>query len=195
MHLPSGLRQLPNNKSRGRNGGSTEWSKFVILVRLIVSRNMSVRYAGALAQLMLVAAAALAIPQPAEGAERYVRYSQPGMFTYEELLALGEDKDFEPSLAKKLEAITTTPFVSNEAYYRGAKPHLPEIEGLGRSLRVLFWNIERGVTLDDVILLFTDKDGFLEKVQEEPPGRRNGGRGGTGREGEHDTAGGSAASR
>ena len=114
---------------------------------------------------MLVAAAPLAIPQSAEGADRYVRYSQPEMFTYEELLALGEDKDFEPSLSKKLEAITTTPFVSNEAYYRGAKPHLPEIEGLGRSLRVLFWNIERGVTLDDVILLLTDKDDFLKKVQ------------------------------
>ena len=108
-------------------------------MKLIVSRNTSVRYAGALAQ--------------------------PEMFTYDELLALGDDKEFEPSLAKKLEAITTTPFVSNEAYYRGAKPHLPEIEGLGKSLRVLFWNIERGVTLDNVILLFTDKDAFLEKVQ------------------------------
>ena len=54
-------------------------------MKLIVSRNTSVRYAGALAQ--------------------------PEMFTYDELLALGDDKEFEPSLAKKLEAITTTPFV------------------------------------------------------------------------------------
>ena len=96
----------------------------------------------------------------------YVRYSAPEFFSYEELLALGEDQEFEPELARKLEVITTTPFVSNEAHYRGAKPLVPEIEHLGRSLRFVFWNIERGVMLDDIILLFTDKEAFLKKVSE-----------------------------
>ena len=99
-------------------------------------------------------------------AQEYVRFSAPEFFTYEELLALSQDAPFEPDLAQKLETITTTPFVSNEAYYRGAKPSVLEVDGLGRSLRVVFWNIERGVMLDDIILLFSDQDAFLRKVAE-----------------------------
>ena len=46
--------------------------------------------------------------------------------TYEELVALSEDTEFEPELSEKLRAITTTPFISNEAYYRGARPRVLE---------------------------------------------------------------------
>ncbi len=99
-------------------------------------------------------------------AEEYARYSAPEMFTYKELVALSEDKEFEPALAEKLKHITTIPFLSNEAYYRGARPRQLEIEGLGPSLRVVFWNIERGIRLDEIKLLFTNKEGFVEKAVE-----------------------------
>ena len=69
-------------------------------------------------------------------AGEYTRYSAPEMFTYEELLELSKDQEFSPELAEKLQIIRTTPFLSNEAYYRGAKPHLPNVEGLGPSLRL-----------------------------------------------------------
>lgn len=74
--------------------------------------------------------------------QQYTRYSSPEMFSYEDLVALSQDQQFEPDLAEKLKRITTTPFLSNEAYYRGARPHRPDIEGLGPSLRFVFWNIE-----------------------------------------------------
>jgi hypothetical protein len=106
---------------------------------------------------------ALLLVLPA-AAQEYTRFSEPEFFSYEELVTLSQDAPFKPDLAKKLETITTTPFISNEAHYRGAKPRKLEVQGLGHSLRVVFWNIERGVMLDDIILLFTDKDAFLEKV-------------------------------
>src|ERR1035437_10509084 len=72
-----------------------------------------------------------------------------------------------PELAEKLQTITTTPFINNEAYYRGAKPRPLEVKGIGPSLRVAEWNIERGITLDDIQLFLTDKDAFMAKVSVE----------------------------
>ena len=113
--------------------------------------------------LAIVLAPFLALDERAR-AEDYVRYSAPDMFTYEELVALSEDTELDPALAAKLERITTTPFLSNEAYYLGAKPHVPDVAGLGRSMNVVFWNIERGIHLDEIKLLFTDRDAFLLKA-------------------------------
>ena len=96
--------------------------------------------------------------------QEYSRYSAPEMFNYDELVALSEDQELSPVLAEKLDRITTTPFVSNEAHYRGARPHRPEVDRLGPSLRVVFWNIERGLHLDEIILLLTDASGFVEKA-------------------------------
>ncbi len=93
--------------------------------------------------------------------DAYTRYQEPAMFSYDELVALQEDQ-LDDGLDAKLTAIRTTPFLSNEAHYRGAKPHRPDIEELGPSLRVVMWNIERGFALDHLKLLFTDTNAFLK---------------------------------
>jgi endonuclease/exonuclease/phosphatase family metal-dependent hydrolase len=100
----------------------------------------------------------------AADAETYIRYQEPALFSYQELVALVETDEIDERLSQKLTALRTTPFVSNEAHYRGAKPYRPNIEGLGPSMRVVMWNIERGFTLDTIKLLFTDRNAFL-KVQ------------------------------
>jgi endonuclease/exonuclease/phosphatase family metal-dependent hydrolase len=94
----------------------------------------------------------------------YVRHSSPEVFSFDELVLLGADK-VDSSLAEKIEHITTTPFLSNEAYYRGAKPQLPAIRELGPGLRMVFWNIERGSHLGDILTLFGKKDEFLKQAQ------------------------------
>ena len=72
-----------------------------------------------------------------------------------------------PQLAEKLRLITTTPFVNNEAYLGGERPK-PLVDAKpGPSLRVAFWNIERGLELDDIELFLTDKNAFMAKVEEE----------------------------
>ncbi len=96
-------------------------------------------------------------------APSYTRYSQPKLLTYPELVILSEKDTVEPPLAEKLNALLTTPFVSNEAFYRGAKPMRPDLKDLGPSLRLVDWNIERGLELDGIKLALTDKQGFLSK--------------------------------
>jgi endonuclease/exonuclease/phosphatase family metal-dependent hydrolase len=100
-------------------------------------------------------------------AQDYTRDARPPLFSYDELLQLGSAQELSPDLAEKLRVITTTPFINNEAYYRGAKPRALEVEGLGPTLRVAFWNIERGLGLDDIQLFLTDKERFVAKVAEE----------------------------
>jgi endonuclease/exonuclease/phosphatase family metal-dependent hydrolase len=100
-------------------------------------------------------------------AQDYVRHSEPKLFSYDELVQLSLDQEMAPELAEKLRVITTTPFIDNGAYYRGAKPRPLEIKDLGPSLRVACWNIERGLELDDIQLFLTDKDRFMAKVDEE----------------------------
>jgi endonuclease/exonuclease/phosphatase family metal-dependent hydrolase len=97
----------------------------------------------------------------------YVRDSEPELFTYDELVQLGSKQDLTPELATKLRAVITTPFINNEAYLHGARPRPLNVDGLGPALRVAFWNIERGLGLDDIKLFLTDKDRFMAKVSEE----------------------------
>jgi endonuclease/exonuclease/phosphatase family metal-dependent hydrolase len=100
-------------------------------------------------------------------AQDYVRNSQPTLFSYDELVQLSLNQEMSPELAEKLRVVTTTPFVSNEAYFREAKPRPLEVKGLGPTLRVAFWNIERGLGLDYIQLFLKDKDAFMAKVAEE----------------------------
>ena len=97
----------------------------------------------------------------------YIHDSRPELFSYDELIQLGSGEELSPEITTKLHTLTTTPFINNEAYYGGAKPRPLVIPGLGPTLRVAFWNIERGLELDYIKLFLTDKDAFMAKVQEE----------------------------
>jgi endonuclease/exonuclease/phosphatase family metal-dependent hydrolase len=100
-------------------------------------------------------------------AQDYARDSEPKLFSYDELVQLSLDQEMSPELAEKLRLITTTPFINNEAYLNGAGPRPLEVPGLGPSLRVALWNIERGLELDYIELFLTNKDAFMAKVEEE----------------------------
>jgi endonuclease/exonuclease/phosphatase family metal-dependent hydrolase len=100
-------------------------------------------------------------------AQDYVRDSRPELFTYNELVELGAKPEMSPELTAKLHAVTTTPFVNNEAYLSGSRPRPLEVKELGPTLRVAFWNIERGLELDYIKMFLTDKDHFMQVVAEE----------------------------
>ena len=97
----------------------------------------------------------------------YIRNSQPPLFTYQELVTLGEQEKVDPALAAKLHTLLTTPFVNNVAYFSGIKPMRPDVKGMGPSLRIVEWNIERGAEFDAIKLSLTNKDGFIAKVHSE----------------------------
>ena len=94
----------------------------------------------------------------------YIHVQMPELFSYDELVELGTVDDVRQPLKAKLDSVLTTPFISNEAYYNGTRPLRPDIPGLGPSLRVVMWNIERGVRLDDIEALFRDREEFLKRV-------------------------------
>jgi hypothetical protein len=105
-----------------------------------------------------------------DAAGSYIRLQQPEMLTYDELVALGKSNKDSGGLGGKLRAMTTTPFISNEAYYHGAKPHRPNLNQLGSSLRFLAWNIERGLELDAIKLMFANTAEFLRQAEHNEKG-------------------------
>ncbi|HKS28582.1 MAG TPA: endonuclease/exonuclease/phosphatase family protein [Pyrinomonadaceae bacterium] len=86
------------------------------------------------------------------------------MLTYDELVRLYEEASPPAVLQEKLNRLLTTPFVSNAASARGVRPLLPKTTKLGTFLRVVQWNIERGVEYDAVRLAFTDAAGFAKLI-------------------------------
>ena len=102
----------------------------------------------------------------------YTRTSQPPMLSYQELVALGEET-VDPALDAKLHTLLTTPFVNNEAYFNGTKPLRPDLKGMGPSLRLVEWNIERGIELDKMKLLLTDQQAFINEVHGEAASNTN----------------------
>ena len=118
------------------------------------------------AQLVLILTLILcsrAFAQNEHGAG-YIRSSQPSLLNYQELVALEQQETPDPALAKKLNTLLTTPFIDNKAYFSGIKPLRPDLKGLGPSLRLVEWNIERGIKFDEIKALLTDKQGFLAMV-------------------------------
>lgn len=102
----------------------------------------------------------------------YARRQAPELLAYDELVQLYEQKTPPAALQDKLRCLLTTPFVSNAAAARGVKPLLPSAARLGRFVRVVEWNIERGLDYDAVKLAFTDAAGFAKLIDsaEYPPG-------------------------
>ena len=126
-------------------------------------------FTGQLLLLLMVTLGSPASAQNAQGGE-YTRSSQPPLLSYQELVTLGKEETVDPGLAAKVQTLLTTPFVNNEAYLSGTKPLRPDVKGMGPSLRLVEWNIERGVELDDITLAMTDKQAFLAKVHSEAAG-------------------------
>src|ERR1700760_1517525 len=132
----------------------------------MAARTMSPRHKATLCVRMLIAMSlAAGFGLQAHGQD-YERDSAPQLFSYDELVQLGQKK-LAPQLTEKLKAVTTTPFVNNGAYLSGARPRALEVPELGPTLRVAFWNIERGLELDNIQLFLTDKDAFMAKVEAE----------------------------
>jgi endonuclease/exonuclease/phosphatase family metal-dependent hydrolase len=123
-----------------------------------------------LSSIIVVVVSLLALASPAR-AQQYTRHSEPELLTYRELVALSEDKEPEPALARKVQLLTTTPFIDNQAFYRGAKPFNLKSVKLGPYLRVVFWNIERGLELDEIKLAFGNRQEFLRRMSEAKKGK------------------------
>jgi endonuclease/exonuclease/phosphatase family metal-dependent hydrolase len=96
----------------------------------------------------------------------FVRFSKPEFLSFDELVEAEQKDPLPPELAKKLEILVTTPIVSNEAYYEGAKPKHPSSPELGPYLRAILWNIERGIQFDPIRIALSEPDKFDQVLAE-----------------------------
>ena len=117
--------------------------------------------------LLLASFACLLTSVAVDGQQR-----APELLTYDELVQLYEEENPPDALQSKLHSLLTTPFVSNAASARGVKPLLPSTAILGTFLRVVEWNIERGLEYEAIRSAFTDTAGFakLRDSAAYPPG-------------------------
>ena len=88
--------------------------------------------------------------------------SGPQLLNIEELRALAGAGTAPPETQKKLDELLNTPFVHNK---RSAGPRREP----GSGLRVLFWNIERGLQWKLIRTALTDTDDFRRLIQANKP--------------------------
>ena len=93
-----------------------------IYLRIVEDCVGTVAVSGQLVLLLTFIFCLSAPAQSNQGAD-YTRNSQPPLFTYQELVTLGAKDPVDPALAGKLQTLLTTPFVNNEAYFAGTRPH------------------------------------------------------------------------
>jgi endonuclease/exonuclease/phosphatase family metal-dependent hydrolase len=128
-------------------------------LRVSLSRANRMRRVGMLLALCAFTLVALAkTDQP-----KLVRFSKPRTLSFSELVQVSQDEKPEASVAKKMETLLGTPFLSNEASLDGAKPVRPSSDALGPFIRATLWNIERGIELDAIKVALTKPD-QLDKV-------------------------------
>lgn len=92
--------------------------------------------------------------------------SGPQTLTYDEILQLYQEDVPPPPLADKLHRLLTTPFVNNGASASGVAPARPSLRQVGPVLRVVQWNIERGLEFDAIRLAFTDSKKFAALLED-----------------------------
>jgi endonuclease/exonuclease/phosphatase family metal-dependent hydrolase len=91
--------------------------------------------------------------------------SAPELLNFGELAILSDTNRPAAPLGNKLGRLLTTPFVNNEAALAGTQPHRPKVSGIGPVLRVVGWNIERGLNFELIRLALSDPDGFEQAAR------------------------------
>jgi endonuclease/exonuclease/phosphatase family metal-dependent hydrolase len=96
-----------------------------------------------------------------------VRYQSPKTLDFEDLVTLASVDPPPPDVQARLDALLSTPFVSNESWFAGYKPLAPNVPGVGNVLRIAEWNINREEK-NAMMLAFSDLKGFEALARENP---------------------------
>jgi len=116
------------------------------------------------AACMLVMGWSVRAPAGPRPVPKPMRQQGPEFLNFEELKALSANPYPTGAIRSKYDALWTTPIVSNEAYKRGARPLKLSDPSLGKFLRVVTWNIEQSLHMDEAIEAFTDEEAFIRQL-------------------------------
>lgn len=100
--------------------------------------------------------------------------SKLSLFSFAELTTLYEQENLSPPLEEKLNRLLTTPFVDNSVPRNDAVLPLSRSNELGEFLRVVQWNVERGLEYEAIEAAFVSEERFASilNVEDFPPGSR-----------------------
>ena len=90
---------------------------------------------------------------------------QPDFLTFEELRKFARNPHPGWFLESKLKRFWETPLIHHEAFDNTPQTRHPEDPRLGRFLRVVSWNIEKSLEMQNAILAFTDEKKFAGLVR------------------------------
>lgn len=116
--------------------------------------------------LLLLLLVASTVGQKPSGKEQYLRLSAPKLLTFDDLVEVEKIDEPNADLAARLDQLLGTPFLSNEAFYDGAKPNHPSSESLGPFLRAVMWNIERGIQFEGIRTSLTAPEKFPKYIDD-----------------------------
>ncbi|HYP29832.1 MAG TPA: endonuclease/exonuclease/phosphatase family protein [Blastocatellia bacterium] len=131
-------------------------------VRCVLAFILSALFASA---SLLPGAAAKANDPVADPPTPFTYYRAPETLTYDELLALDGPSGPRPTLLPKVNALLTTPFISNEAYRGDVPPSFAAGGKIGPFVRVGFWNVQRGFHMDKMKLAIESPEEFLRQLK------------------------------
>jgi endonuclease/exonuclease/phosphatase family metal-dependent hydrolase len=103
---------------------------------------------------------------PVEPGTPAVRPTGPPLLTWDELQRLYKEDMPPVPLQEKLSRLLTTPFVWNGATAAGVRPRTLTSPTIGECLRVVEWNIERGLEFEAVRAAFTSPEAFSTIMEE-----------------------------
>ncbi|EKE03607.1 MAG: hypothetical protein ACD_20C00176G0002 [uncultured bacterium] len=85
-------------------------------------------------------------------------------FSYQELVELSKTKDPKGILREKLDYILYNPIVDN-SISSGENIQLQKDPEIGEFIRFASWNIERGINIDAIKMIFTDSDKLFSTIE------------------------------
>lgn len=89
----------------------------------------------------------------------------PNFLTFDELKKFAVKPHPGLFLERKLKRFWKTPIISNQSFDIGTSARHPDDPQLGRYLRVVTWNIEKSIEMQNAILAFSDEKKFESLIQ------------------------------
>jgi hypothetical protein len=96
-----------------------------------------------------------------------IRFQQPKLLSFDDLVTLATVDPPPPELQKRLDALRAEPFLSNEATLDAAKPLQPTSPGTDPTLRIAEWNINR-LDKQSMLNAFSNLAAYQNSVRANP---------------------------